>query len=66
MLVYSSAMNTSMLPSSVDIRAASFTSSPRNSKLGPLTLTTYNILDTPWKVLTKADGKENITLPVGI
>ncbi len=65
MLVYSSAMNTSMLPSSVYISAASFTSNPRNFKLGPLTLTTYNILDTPWKTLTTRDGRENITLPVG-
>ncbi len=65
MLTYSSAMNTSTLPSSVQIRAASFMSSPRNVKLGALTLTTFNILDTPWKTLVTGDGRENITLPVG-
>ena len=63
MLIYSSGMNKSAIPTSVRVRVASFTSSPKNYRLGPLTLTTYNILDTPWKVLTTADGKDTITIP---
>ncbi len=63
MLIYSSSMNKNALPTSIRIRAASFTSRPKNYKLGPLTLTTYNILDTPWKVLTTIDGKDTITIP---
>ncbi|GAC1690198.1 MAG: hypothetical protein PVS3B3_12620 [Ktedonobacteraceae bacterium] len=66
MLIYSSPMNKNALPMSIRIRAASFTSSPKNYALGPLTLTTYNILDTPWKVLTTVDGKDTITIPSSV
>lgn len=63
MLVYQAPVNKSALPTSISIRAVSFTSSPKPYKLGPLTLTTYNILDTPWKVLTTEDGKDTVMLP---
>ncbi len=63
MLIYSSSMNKNLLPTSLRIRAASFTSRPKNYAFGSLTLTTYNILDTPWKVLTTTDGKDTLTIP---
>jgi hypothetical protein len=66
MLIYSSPMNKSALPTSIRIRTAAFTSRPKDYGLGSLTLTTYNILDTPWKVLTTADGKDSITMPLSI
>lgn len=66
MLLYSSPINKGALPTSIRIRAASFTSSPKNYALGPLNLTTYNILDTPWKPLTAEDGKDSLTLPTSV
>ena len=64
MLIYSSSMNKSALPTSIRIRTAFFTSSPKNYALGPLKLTTYNVLDTPWQVLTTANGKDTLTIPL--
>ncbi|GAC1388923.1 MAG: hypothetical protein NVS4B11_04640 [Ktedonobacteraceae bacterium] len=62
MLVYASPMSKNTLPTSLHIRTTSFTSSPKTYMFGPLKLTTYNILDTPWKVLTTEDGKDSITI----
>ncbi len=54
----------SKIPTSIRVQASSYTSSPANYFLGPLTLTTFNIVDTPHKMLKTAEGENSITLPV--
>lgn len=62
MLLYQYPFNSNMLPSSLQIRAASFTSSPVKYALGPIKLTAYNVLDTPWKLVQTEDGTGSFTL----
>ncbi|MBE3558727.1 MAG: hypothetical protein IMW89_05795 [Ktedonobacteraceae bacterium] len=52
------------LPSSLTLQAYSYTTVPRLGRLGPLTLHIFDTIDIDRVQLQKADGQQEITLPV--